>query len=528
MTVTSKARDALPRVTYTNIAADFSGLHAMLDQAIPAFRATLGAEIPNVIGDAASTEGVAYEVHSPIDSRILIGTCFEASPPAVGRAIEAARKAFPCWSRTPWQERIRILENAAERLTAAKYELGIAALIEVGKSRFEAIGEAEEALDMIPFYAEEMRRNDGYFRRLTSAVPGESASTRLKPVGVFGIVGPFNFPVAVPINMICSALMTGNTVVYKPSWGAGLTSSIFIRCFIEAGLPPGALNLVCGGDATGKSLIAGAIDGAAFTGSTAAGRAIHARLTSGPYVKPVIAEMGGKNPTYVTRKADLDVAAEGLARSAFGLQGQKCSSCEIAFIDDAVYETFVPLLREKTEQLKVGNPEEQSIFVGPVINEDAGRRYAKVVQEARSAGRIVFGGERLTSQPLDRGVYVEPLIVEGLPADHPQVRQELFLPYLGLQRFSRLEEAIERGNAVEYGLCAGFYGSDQADLDLFLDRAEAGVLYANRRSGATTGAWPGIQTFGGWKNSGLTGKNGFGPHYLPLFMREQSHTLMGR
>ena len=134
----------------------------------------------------------------------------------------------------------------------------------------------------------------------------------------------------------------------------------------------------------------------------------------------------------------------------------------------------------------------------------------------------------MTSQPFDRGVYVEPLIVEGLPADHPQVRQELFLPYLGLQRFSRLEEAIERGNTVEYGLCAGFYGTDQADLEFFLDRAEAGVLYANRRSGATTGAWPGIQTFGGWKNSGLTGKNGFGPHYLPLFMREQSHTLMGR
>ena len=523
---TAASQSEFPRVTYTNISADFSGLHAMLDRAIPAYRATLGGEIPNVVGGEPSTEGRPYDVRSPIDSRILLGTCFEASAMAVERAVAAARKAFPVWAHTPWQERLRILENAASRLAERKYDLGIAALLEVGKSRFEAIGEAEEALDMIPFYAEEMRRNDGYHRGLASAVPGESASTRLRPIGVFGIVGPFNFPIAVPINMIASALIAGNTVVYKPSSGAALTTSIFIRCFLEAGLPHGALNFVCGGDETGEAVIGADIDGAAFTGSTAVGRAIYAQLASGPYVRPVIAEMGGKNPTYVTRSADLDVAAEGLARSAFGLQGQKCSSCEVAYIDEAIYDDLLPLLRDKTAAMKVGNPEERDVFVGPLIDANAGERYEAAVRDARAAGRVVFGGERHTSQPFDRGIYVDPLITEGLPGDHPHLRDELFLPCVSLQRFAKLEEALERGNAVRYGLCAGFYGRDQADLDMFLDRAEAGVLYANRRSGATTGAWPGIQTFGGWKASGLTGKNGFGPHYLPLYMREQSHTLM--
>jgi 1-pyrroline-5-carboxylate dehydrogenase len=521
-----QGHDAYPRVTYTNIGADFTGLHAMLDRAIPAYRAKVGQEIANIVGGKPETGDKTYEIRSPIDSKLVLATCHEASPETVRKAVAAARAAFPGWAHTPWTERVRIMEDACARLAAIKYDLGIAALLEVGKSRFEAIGEAEEALDIIPFYAEEMRKNEGYHRTLAAGAPGEATSTRLRPIGVFGVIGPFNFPIAVPINMISSALITGNTVVYKPSAGAALTASIVVRCFLEAGLPKGALNLVCGGDETGQALIASDIDGAAFTGSTAAGRAIHAKLTSGPWVRPVIAEMGGKNPAYVTKSADLDVAAEGLARSAFGLQGQKCSSCEVAYIEDSIYADLVAMLRDKTAKMKVGNPEDRDTFVGPLIDEAAGQRYDAAVREARKDGNVVFGGARLAASPFDRGIYVQPLIVDGLPPDHGQVRNELFLPYLSLQRFSKLGDALKRGNAVHYGLCAGFYGRDKADLELFLDQAEAGVLYANRRSGATTGAWPGIQTFGGWKNSGLTGRNGFGPHYLPQFMREQSHTLM--
>lgn len=517
-----------PRVTYTNIAADFSGLQAMLDKAIPEYRKKLGTHVSNVINGKADDDGERYRILSPIDSDLLVATSVETSAAAVKRAVAAAKKAFAEWSSLSWEERVKILERVPERIAARKYDFAIACLYEVGKSRFEALGEVEESMDVIPYYIQEMRRNNGYHTTLGSAVPGETTTTRLRPVGTFAVIGPFNFPVAVTTNMISASILTGNTCVFKPSVGASLTASILVECFREAGVPAGVLNLVCGGDAVGKMLVESGIDGAVFTGSTAGGRAIFAKLTSGPTVKPVIAEMGGKNPTYIARSADLDVAAEGLARSAFGLQGQKCSSCEVAYIDKSIYGDLVALLKMKTAAFKVGTPEARDTFVGPLIDADAGKRYEASVQNARQSGRIVYGGSRLTNGDYARGVYVEPLVVDGLPADHSQVREELFLPYVALQQYDTLDEALTRGNAVNYGLTAGFYGADEKDLDLFLRRAEAGVLYANRRSGATTGAWPGIQSFGGWKASGLTGKNAFGPYYLPLFMREQSWTLMGK
>ncbi len=517
----------IPRVTYTNLGVDFSSLHAMLDREIPAAKARLGKPLPNLINGEDSTEGTPYTIVSPIDRSLTLATCYAASPETVRKAVAAARAAFRGWAATPWAERVRILEDASRRLAERRFDLGIACLLEVGKSRFEAIGEAEEALDVIPFYAEEMRRNDGYVRPLASAVPGEVSSTRLRPYGVFGIVGPYNFPLSTPINLAASAMMTGNTVVLKPSETSGLTASIIASCFREAGLPPGVLNVVMGGDETGRALITAGIDGAGFTGSTQVGHAIHAQLAGGVGVRPVIAEMGGKNPTIVSRTADLDAAAEGLARSAFGLQGEKCSSCEVAYIDEAVYDAFLPLLIEKASRFKVGDPAEQDVFVGPLIDEAAGERYARAVAEARADGRVVLGGERMSGGIFDRGVYVQPVIVTDLPPEHTQVRDELFLPYLVLQRYTTLEEGVARANGIRYGLTAGFYGRDEADLRYFLDHIEAGTLYANRRSGATTGAWPGIQSFGGWKASGLTGKNAFGPHYLPLFMREQNQTLMG-
>lgn len=517
----------IPRVTYTNIGVDFSSLHAMLDREIPAAKARLGQPIANLIDAAEDKEGRSYEVYSPLDRSLLLGTFVEATPAAVGRAIAAAREAFPAWSRTPWQERVRILEAAAANLAERRFDLGIACLLEVGKSRYEAIGEAEEALDIIPYYADEMRRNEGFVQELKSAVPGESGSTRLLPYGVFAVVGPYNFPVATPINLTTSALITGNTVVLKPSYGNGLTASIIVDCFVRAGLPRGVLNLVSGGDETGKALVGGDIDGAAFTGSMEVGHAIHEKIGTGPGVRPVIAEMGGKNATIVTASADLDVAAEGLVRSAFGLQGQKCSACEVAYIEEAVYDEIVPMIVEKTGRLVVGSPvDRQDAFLGPLIDERSGERYLKAAQEARRDGTILFGGNRLTGGEYDKGIYVEPLLVADLAPEHRQVREELFLPYLTLQKVSSLDEGIERANAVHYGLTAGFYGRDPEALNRFLEGIEAGTLYANRRSGATTGAWPGIQSFGGWKGSGLTGKNAFGPHYLPLFMREQNRTLM--
>lgn len=516
----------IPRVTYTNIGVDFSSLHAMLDREIPSAEARLGQTHPNIVDGKPDSEGKPYSVASPIDRDIALGQFVEASTAAVRRAVVAARLAQRGWARTPWPQRIAMLEQAARNLAARRFDLGVAGLLEVGKSRFEAIGEAEEALDLIPFYAEEMRRNEGYVRALASAVPGEAGTTRLKPYGVFAVIGPYNFPVATPINMMTSALITGNAVVFKPSPGAGLTASLVVRCFLEAGLPPGVLNLVCGGDATGRALIEAGVDGAAFTGSREAGHAIHARLGMGPPVRPVIAEMGGKNPTIVMPSADLEAAAEGLTRSAYGLQGQKCSACEVAYIHAEVYDALVERIVARTRALVVGDPRARDTFVGPLIDENAGAAYARAAEDARRDGVVLHGGARRAGGLFDRGVYVEPLLTAGLPPEHRQLRRELFLPYLAVQKVSSLPEAIARANAVDYGLTAGFYGREQRELDYFLANAEAGTLYANRRTGATTGAWPGIQSFGGWKGSGLTGKNAFGPHYLPLFMREQNWTLM--
>ena len=236
--------------------------------------------------------------------------------------------------------------------------------------------------------------------------------------------------------------------------------------------------------------------------------------------------MGGKNPCYVTGSATLDDAVSGLVRSAYGLQGQKCSACSVAFLHDDIHDDAVARLRDAANAVKIGDPAERDVFMGPLINDTSLDRFLNAVQEAKAAGATVHGGERLSGGIYDHGCYVSPALVTGLPDDHWLHREELFAPFLTVRRFSDLAEAITRGNAVQFGLTAGIYTGDQSELDLFLNRAAAGALYANRPSGATTGAWPGTQTFCGWKGSGTGSKGGLGAWYLPQFMREQSHTIM--
>ncbi len=516
----------LPRVTYSNIGVDFTPLHDMLDAAIPAFKETLGRHWPNVIAGRPDDDGERYAAASPIDDRLMLGTFVGASPAAVDRAVRAAKAAFPGWSATPWRERVAVLRRAADCLARHKYDIGIACLVEVGKSRLEAMGEAEEAHDLIAYYCDEMERNAGFARDMARAFPKEATSVVLRPVGAFGVIAPFNFPLALSVSMMSAALLAGNTVVYKPSPQAGLTGSLLVEALIEAGLPPGAVNLVCG-EAAGRHLVDHpGLDGIVFTGSHAVGMEIYRKFAAGRYARPVIVEMGGKNPAYVTAKADLDAAAEGVMRSAFGLQGQKCSACSIAYVERSVHDDFLKRLVEKTARLKIGNPELRDVYLGPVIDREAGARFATAAGDAARDGRIVHGGKRLTGGVLDHGHYVEPTIVADLPDGHELSRDELFLPFLVVQPCKNLDEAIARGNGVLYGLTAGIYSQDQAELDRFFTAAEAGVLYANRRSGATTGAWPGIQTFCGWKGSGVTNKGGLGPFYLPQFMREQSRTVV--
>ncbi|MBI3707323.1 MAG: aldehyde dehydrogenase family protein [Proteobacteria bacterium] len=514
----------LPRVTYSNIGVDFAPLHDMLDQAIPAFKQTLGRSWPNSIAGKPDRDGNPYIAMSPIDNRVGLGEFIEASPAAVDRAVRAAKAAYPAWEATPWRERVATLRRAADILTRRKYDLGIACLIEVGKSRLEAIGEAEEACDLIAYYCDEMERNDGYRRDMTRAFPHEATSLHLRPVGVFGVIAPFNFPLALSAAMVTGALLGGNSVVYKPSPRAGLTGAMLVEALIEAGLGEGRVNLVCG-EAAGERLVEHAgLDGIAFTGSHQVGMEIFRHFAARNYARPVVVEMGGKNPAYVTAKADLDAASDGVMRSAFGLQGQKCSACSVAYVDRSVHDDLLRQLRDKTAKLKIGNPEQRDVYMGPVIDAEAGARFADAVARARQDGKVAQGGGRLSGGLFDHGHYVEPTIVTGLPPQHSFNRDELFLPFLSVVPMTNLADGLAAGNSVPYGLTAGIYTRDRAELDYFFARAEAGVLYANRRSGATTGAWPGIQSFCGWKGSGVTNKGGLGPYYVPQFMREQSHT----
>jgi 1-pyrroline-5-carboxylate dehydrogenase len=519
----------LPRVTYSNIGADFSPLHAFLDTALPRFRREmLGRAWPNIVAGRHDVSGRAYEITCPFDRDLLVARLVEADRKAVEHAVSAARAALPLWRATPWQERVAAMRRFAREVDARKYDLAMAALYEVGKSRLEAVGEAEEAVDLLDWYCDEMERNAGFARQMGRAVPNEETVCRLQPVGVFAVIAPFNFPVALSCNMLGACLVAGNTAVYKPAEQAGLSASILMEAARAGGLPDGVLNMLCG-ERTGPLLVdAEGIDGIAFTGSHEVGMKIFRKVASGPFARPVICEMGGKNPVYITARADLDTAAEGVVRSAFGLSGEKCSALSVAYVERSVHDRFLALLVERTRALKVGSPEDKAVFMGPVIDDAAIERFEKAAKSARQAGRIVYGGNRMRTGGFAGGHFVEPTIVADLPGDHWINREELFLPFLSVQPFDRLEEAIATGNRVIYGLTAGIYTQDQGELDRFLDTAEAGVLYANRRSGATTGAWPGFQTFCGWKGSGVDNKGGLGPWTLPRYMREQSLTMMHR
>jgi 1-pyrroline-5-carboxylate dehydrogenase len=519
----------LPRVTYSNTGEDFSGVHAHLDVIMADAEARLlGKARLGLIGGRDRSDGEVMAAHSPIDRNIILGEFPQANAALVDEAVGAARGAYPAWRDLGWPRRVEMLRAGADVLESRKWDVSIACLIEVGKSRLEAAGEVEEAIDLIRHYCDEMERTDGFREEMPGASSAERCSVVLRPYGVFGVIAPFNFPVALSLGMMSAALVAGNTVVFKPSDAGGLTGRLVVEALIDGGLPDGVLNLVHGRRETGEALVRHPnVDGFAFTGSNAVGMTILRNAASATAMRPVLAEMGGKNPAFVTASADLAVAASGVARSAFGLSGQKCSAASKVYVASDVLGPFLDTLLETTAKLVVGDPRREGVFMGPVINDRSLERFSTASRDAAGAGSIVSGGERLSGAAFDGGPYVQPTIVSGLPADHRINRDELFLPFISVLPFDRLDDAIADANRSAFGLTAGVYAQDPGDLDRFLNTIEAGVLYANRASGATTGAWPGFQTFCGWKGSGTSGKGGLGSWYVPQFMREQSHTLFG-
>jgi 1-pyrroline-5-carboxylate dehydrogenase len=509
------------RLTYTSGALGPDS-DAEFEARLADARASEATPLPHLIGGREHEGGEPFERLDPSRDGAVASRAYEATPEVVARAVEAARSAAPSWRNTPYAERCELMRAVAAGIGDRHYELAAVVSLETGKSRAESILEVQEAVDLITTYADQMERNEGFVKPLDSFVESERNADVLRPYGVFAVISPFNFPAALSINMAGAALIAGNSVVLKPSEETPWSGAILGQIAHAAGLPPGVLNLVHGGPAAGQALARAPVDGVAFTGSAEVGRAIARRLQEGPFARPALTEMGGKNPAIVTAAADLDKAAEGVARAAFGLSGQKCSACSRAIVIDSVHDDFGERLAAFTERLAVGDPAERDAFLGPVVNEASVGRFEDAAAVARRDGLIVTGGAR----PSRPGLFVEPTVVQGLPPGHPLERNELFLPFVTVARAGSLDEAIAEANAPAYGLTAGIFSEDPAEQERFLDTIEAGVVYVNRRAGATTGAWPGTQSFCGWKSSGSTGKGGLGPWYLPQFMREQSRTIV--
>jgi 1-pyrroline-5-carboxylate dehydrogenase len=526
--MTTEARPRI-KITYATLRNDNEELHALYEHGVEESRAGLGGHHRNFI-DGRWTDGSAgvFEARSPIDRDMLIGTFARGDRGDVQTAIAAARRAAPGWRRTPWRDRLAVLRKAAELISERQMRYGADMAFECGKNRLEALGEVEEAADLIRFYSDTMERNDGYDHPMDN-LGDATVHTRtiLKPHGVFAVISPFNFPMALAAGPVSAALMAGNTVVFKPASATPLSGVNLIHALEDAGMPPGTVNLVMGpGDTVGDELQKNQdIDGIVFTGSYDVGfKLFKSFSTSWP--RPCIVEMGGKNPAIVSRKADLEEAAEGIMRSAFGFGGQKCSANSRVYVEKPVHDELVRMLVEKTEKITIGDPIRRENWLGPIIDQKAVDRHQQAVSEARRDGTVFIGGEHLSDGALARGFYVEPTVVGGLPADHRLFQDELFAPFTAVQAVDSMDEALRLANDSTYGLTAGVYSEDPAEIERFLDEIEAGVLYVNRRAGATTGAWPGVQAFGGWKGSGSTGKAGLSIYYVAQFMREQSHTVV--
>jgi 1-pyrroline-5-carboxylate dehydrogenase len=517
------------KITYATLSADNEELQSAFDAAVERVRGDFGRAYPMIIGDEERAGGDLFDDRSPIDTQIVVSRFPVGTRQDVQDAVAAARTAFPAWRDLGWRRRLEILRRAADLISERQFEYAALMAVEVGKNRLEALGDVEETADLLRYYSDIMERNEGFEQPMGSLSPTEHTKSVLKPHGVWGIISPFNFPMALAGGPAAGALIAGNTVVMKPSSDAPLLAYKFVEVLREAGVPAGVVNLVTGpGETVGAELQENpGVDGMVFTGSYEVGMRLYTHFTR-DYPRPIITEMGGKNPAIVTASADLDVAAEGVMRSAFGYDGQKCSANSRVYVDRRVARAFVDRLVERTKQIAVGDPTRRENWMGPVINERALRKFTDAVEEVkRDGGSIEVGGNVLRDGDAERGFFPMPTVVTGLSLDHRLFSDELFVPLLVVGEVDSLDEALARANASAYGLTAGIFSGDQAEIDRFLDTIQAGVVYVNRRAGATTGAWPGIQSFGGWKGSGSSGKSGLGPYYVQQFMREQSQTVIG-
>ncbi len=385
------------KITYTTASVDDEAMHAAFDEAVERVRALRGTVYPLLINGEEVYADETFEVGSPIDTREPLVVFQKASKEQTREAIAAAKAAYPHWKATPYQERADILDRVADMITDNLMDLSAMMIMEMGKNRVEAMGDVQESADLLRYYAYQMRENEGYVREMNAFGDNDTNTSVMKPYGVWAVIAPFNFPMALAAGPVAAALVTGNTVVLKPSSDAPWTSYWLIKYFVDAGVPAGAANFVTGsGRNVGNELVTNSdVDGITFTGSYDVGFHQVYQNFAAEFPKPVVVEMGGKNPAIISAKGDLDKAATGVVRSAFGLGGQKCSACSRVYVAREVYDAFVDkLIAKAKEMVKVGNPLDRGTFLGPLVNQSAIDDYERFMKKARKDGEVLFGGSR--------------------------------------------------------------------------------------------------------------------------------------
>jgi 1-pyrroline-5-carboxylate dehydrogenase len=492
---------------------------AAFEKALAPVRSGLGRDYPLVIAGERVKGEKTFESRNPARPAEVVGRFQAASREQAARAVESAHATFASWSRVPAGERAALIVEAARRMRERRHEFSAWLVFEVGKSWAEADGETAEAIDFMEFYAREMLRYDQ--PQPVTQLPGERGSLVYLPLGAGAVIPPWNFPLAILVGMAGAAIVTGNTVVVKPSSDSPAIAWQFFSLMEEVGLPPGVFQFVTGGGGTvGDTLVRHPKTRfVSFTGSREVGVGIH-RLASevAPgqiWLKRVVAEMGGKDAIIVDEEADLDAAAQGVAVSAFGFQGQKCSACSRAIVSRKVYDEFLGKLRPQVERITIGEPDRPEVTLGPVINAAARDKIVSYIEHGKREGRLIAGGGAVAGRD---GWFVQPTVIADVRPDAKIAQEEIFGPVLAVIPVQSFDEALAVANGTDYGLTGAVYTRNPQKIERAKREFFVGNLYVNRKC---TGAIVGAHPFGGFNMSGTDSKAG-GRDYLLLFLQAKS------
>jgi len=489
-----------------------------MEAALSKVRSELGREYElRLAGESIRTGDILRSVN-PSRPDEIAGLHHKATPELARRAVECAAAYFPKWGRTPAEERVRMLLRAAAIIRERKLEFDAWLVYEAGKTWPEADADVSEAIDFCEYYAREMLRLAG--PQPVVQLSGEHDEMVYLPLGVGVVIPPWNFPLAILAGMTVAALVTGNTVVVKPSSETPTIAARFAMALAEGGFPERACTLLVGsGASVGDVLVEHPLTRfVSFTGSRDVGLRIN-ELAAKPqpgqrWIKRVVAEMGGKDAIIVDADSDLDQAVEGVTVSAFGYQGQKCSACSRAIVDARVYDAFLEKLEARVKRIAVGPADDPSNYMGPVISEGARRTIREYIETGRREGRVVVEGG---SVPAD-GYFIAPTVIADVPPTARIFQEEIFGPVLAVSRARDFDDALELANGTAYGLTGAVYTNNPAHLREARARFFVGNLYFNRKC---TGAMVGAHPFGGFNMSGTDSKAG-GPDYLLLYLQAQS------